>query len=109
MSSYFQSAYLWNSTYLLHVWVVCSVLLLHHIPFCDYTTVGLSKLLDTVEGPLSCFQFGAIMNNAPLNCMCLLVAMYSCVLGICIGVSLLVHRVGTCSALALVNTATKFS
>lgn len=35
--------------------------------------------------------------------------MYSCLLGIHIGIESLVHRVGICSALALVNTDRKFS
>lgn len=71
----------------------------------------LSKLLDTVEGRLRCFQFEALRNNATTNILRHVFwwPWVLTLLGVCIGVELLVHRVGTCSALALVQTATKHS
>lgn len=85
-------------------------LLLHCIPFCDYITVYLSKLLDTIEGPLGCFQLGAITNNT----MNILVHVFwwlevSHLLGICLGVELPVLGAGTCLTLASANSATELS
>lgn len=110
LSGFFQSTCFWNSTILLHV-ISSSFLLLHCIVFCDYITVCLSKLLDTVEG------IWVASSLILLWIILLRIFLYmsfgdcksSYLFGICTGIELLVYRIGMCWALALVHTATKFS